>query len=148
MIFPDSLPSPLRSGYGFKPENNIIRTEMVSGRARQRVAYTSVPTYSDLSWILTAVQAQLFEAFAAEVGGDWFSLKLKAPTGFYYQDCRFTETPNGPELIGRDLWGFKVRAELKDRPMLDESYALVPGMVMMQDILDVAINQEWPDVNS
>lgn len=145
MQFPDSLPTPLRSGYGFSPENNIVRTQMVSGRARQRVAYTSVPTYNNLSWLLTAVGAQLFEAFAAEVGGDWFSLKLKAPTGFYYQDCRFMETPAGPDLVGRDLWGYRVKVELKDRPMLDSSYALVPGMVMMQDILDVAINSIWPE---
>lgn len=145
MQFPESLPSPLRSGYGFAPENNIVRTKMVSGRARQRVAYTSVPTYSNLSWLFTAVQAQLFDAFAAEVGGDWFSLKLKAPTGFYYQDCRFTETPSGPDLVGVDLWGYRVQAELRDRPMLDSSYALLPGMVLMQDILDIALNQEWPE---
>jgi len=144
MEFPEVLPSPLRSGYGFAPENNIIRTEMVSGRARQRVAYTSVPTYNNLSWILTAVQSQVFEAFAAQVGADWFSIRLKAPTGFYLQDCRFTETPTGPELVGVDLWGYKVKAELKDRPMLDSSYSLAPGMVLMQDILDIALNEKWP----
>lgn len=144
MDFPSALPLPLRSGYGLTPENNIIRTEMVSGRARQRVAYTSVPTYGELSWIFAAVQAQAFEAFAAQVGGDWFSIRLKAPTGLYAMECRFTETPKGPELIGRDLWGYKVRAELKDRPMLDPSYGLTPQLVVMQDILDVALNQEWP----
>ena len=144
MEFPANLPCPLRAGYGFTPENNIIRTEMVSGRARQRVAYTSIPTYNTLSWILTAVQAQVLESFVEQVGADWFSIKLKAPTGYYLQDCRFMETPTGPELVGVDLWAYKVRAELRERPMLNASYSLIPNMVLMQDIFDIALNQEWP----
>ena len=144
MDFPASLPCPLRSGYGFSPENNIIRTEMVSGRARQRTAYTSIPTYNTLSWIFTAVQAQVFDSFVEQAGGGWFSLKLKTPLGYFLHDCRFTETPTGPELVGVDLWAYKVRAELRERPMLDASYGLIPNMVLMQDIFDIALNQEWP----
>ncbi|QXE85966.1 hypothetical protein KP003_16625 [Geomonas nitrogeniifigens] len=145
MKFPDALPSPLRSGYGFKPENNIIRTQMVSGRARQRVAYTSVPTYAPLSWIFDQVQAEIFEAFAAQVGGGWFSMRLKAPVGFYEMACRFTETPVGPELVGQDLWGYKAQVEVRERPMLDKSYGLTPDLVVKQNIVDVALNQEWPE---
>jgi len=113
MDYPTGLPAPLRSGYDINPENNIIRTQMVSGRARQRVAYTSIPAYADLSWLFTAQQAQLFESWSAVVGGDWFSVSLKTPTGYAAIECRFTETPQGPQLVGVDLWQYKAKVETR-----------------------------------
>ena len=80
---------------------------MVSGRARQRRVYTSVPSNVAVQWFLTEPQAQLFEAFFRYVitdGADWFLLPLKTPmfTGDY--ECRFTGIYEGPVLIAYDKW--------------------------------------------
>ena len=145
MDYPSILPLPLRSGYGLTPENNIIRTEMVSGRARQRVQYTSIPSYANLSWLLTQTQAQLFESWSSLVGADWFSLTLKTPLGLSPYDCRFMATPKGPTLEGVSLWRYTAEVELRDRPLLDGSYTLYPSIVLMQDIFDIAMNREWAE---
>ncbi len=53
IIYPDDyLPMPLMDGYGFKPISPLKRTEMTSGRARQRRLYTSTPTQATVKWIL------------------------------------------------------------------------------------------------
>lgn len=146
MDYPTGLPAPLRSGYDINPENNIIRTQMVSGRARQRVAYTSVPAYVSLSWLLTAQQAQVFESWTAAVGGVWFNLDLNTPLGYFGQECRFMETPQGPQLTGVDLWMYKAKAEIRDRVTVDSSYGeFYPSIILMSDIFDLAMNREWPE---
>lgn len=49
IIYPDEyLPMPLMDGYGFKPISPLLRTEMTSGRARQRRRYTSRPTQASV----------------------------------------------------------------------------------------------------
>ena len=146
MDYPTGLPAPLRSGYDINPENNIIRTQMVSGRARQRVAYTSIPAYVSLSWLLTAQQAQTFESWTAAAGGDWFNINLKTPLGYFGQECRFMETPQGPQLTGVDLWMYKAKAEIRDRVTVDSSYGeFYPSIILMSDIFDLAMNREWPE---
>lgn len=145
MDYPSSLPCPLRSGYNINPENNIIRTQMVSGRARQRVQYTSIPAYVDLSWLFTAADARLFESWSAAVGADWFNIKVKTPLGYNLQECRFMETPKGPQLVGADLWTYTAQVEMRDRAIVDPSYAIyAPDYILLADIFDIAMNQEWP----
>lgn len=145
MDYPTGLPAPLRAGYGINPENNIIRTQMVSGRARQRVAYTSVPAYADLSWLFTAQQAQTFESWSAGQGGDWFNIKLKTPLGYYNQECRFMESPSGPDLVGINLWSYKAKVEIKNRVIVDPGYGeFAPDYILMADIFDRTMNGVWP----
>ena len=145
MDYPTGIPAPLRAGYGINPENNIIRTQMVSGRARQRVAYTSVPAYADLSWIFTAQEAQVFESWSSVVGGEWFTINLKTPLGYYGQECRFMESPSGPDLLGVNLWSYKAKVEIKDRVIVDPSYGeYLPGFLLLSDVFDLAMNREWP----
>lgn len=145
MDYPSSLPCPLRAGYSINPENNIIRTPMVSGRARQRVQYTSVPAYADLSWIFDRQEAQVFESWSIAVGADWFTIKLKTPLGYFDQECRFMETPQGPALMGVDLWSYKAKVEIRDRAVVDSSYGqYAPDYLLLSDIFDIAMNQEWP----
>jgi hypothetical protein len=44
----DSLPMPLQDGYGFQPVSPLKRTQLTTGRARQRRAYTSTPTQASV----------------------------------------------------------------------------------------------------
>ena len=146
MEYPSNLPCPLRAGYDINPENNIIRTQMVSGRARQRVQYTSIPAYVDLQWIFTAAEAQTFESWSEAAGADWFQIKLKTPLGYYLQDCRFMETPQGPKLTGRDLWSYRAKVEMRDRAVIDSSYGeFAPEYLLLSDIFDIAMNEAWPE---
>lgn len=145
-VYPEGLPCPLRENYAFTPVNNIRRTPMDSGRARQRIEFRNVPTMVQLSWIMNAPQAGLFEAWAAQVAGaGWFEIELLSPLGFNVHQVRFTETPVGGELQGQFLWKYRVVCELKERPLFPPGWAeILPEWLLHLDLLDRAMNQEWP----
>lgn len=145
-VYPTGLPCPLRDNYGFKPVNNIRRTPMDSGRARQRVEFQNVPTMAQLQWVMSMQQAQLFEAWAARVvGAGWFNMTVLSPLGFASEEVRFTETPQGGELAGKFLWRYRVVCEVRNRPLLAPGWAeILPGFILGSDIFDLAMNREWP----
>ena len=145
--WPTQLPLPEQSGYAIQHVSPLKRTEMVSGRARQRRVYTSVPSNVAVQWFLTEQQAQLFEAFfryAITDGADWFLLPLKTPmfTGNY--ECRFTGIYEGPVLIAYDKWTVSATIEIKERQTLNAGFAYVPQYIFDSSIIDVAVNQLWP----
>ncbi len=77
LTWPEGLPLPLRDGYGFRPYNNILRTEMDSGRARQRLDFEDGPTTGNLRFRFNAQEAQLFEYFQTkQVKAAWFTMEL------------------------------------------------------------------------
>lgn len=145
-VYPEGLPCPLRENYAFTPVNNIRRTNMDSGRARQRIEFRNVPAMVQLSWIMTQEQARLFEAWAAQVvGAGWFEMELLTPLGFTTEEVRFTETPVGGELTGKFLWRYRVACEVRDRPLMPPGWAeWLPEYIMQSDIFDYAMNREWP----
>jgi hypothetical protein len=62
----DSLPMPLQDGYGFQPVSPLKRTQLTTGRARQR-GRIHQPRLRPVSWFMeTDGQAQLFEAWYRE----------------------------------------------------------------------------------
>ena len=145
--WPTQLPLPEQSGYAIQHVSPLQRTTMVSGRARQRRVYTSVPSNVAVQWFLTEPQAQLFEAFfrhAITDGADWFLLPLKTPmfTGDY--ECRFTGIYEGPVLIAYDKWTVSATIEIKERQTLGAGFAYVPQYVIDSSIIDVALNDLWP----
>lgn len=142
------LPLPLREGYAFQAVSPMVRSEMVSGRARQRRAYTSVPTVASVSWLLSDVQSQLFEAWFEDAllsGSAWFECPLKTPEGTHNYVARFTDIYQGPALVGVSHWRFTAELELRERPILAPGWGLFPGLIAGQRILDLAINREWPE---
>lgn len=146
-VYPEGLPCPLRENYGFTPVNNIRRTPMDSGRARQRIEFRNVPTTVSLQWLMTELQARLFEPWAAQVvGAGWFTMELLSPMGLGEHEVRFTSVPVGGELAGRKLWRYRVECELRERPMLPPGWAeLLPSFVLNPEIFDYAMNVEWPE---
>lgn len=143
--YPKGLPCALRDGYSFEPVENILRTPMESGRARQRIIFDSVPTLVPLAWICSDRQALLFEAWAAQVArAGWFLIPLKIPGGMREVEVRFTSTPVGPELVGVSSWRYTSKCELRERPLLEPGWAeLMPEWVLMMNIVDLAVNREW-----
>jgi len=145
--YPIELPFPTRDGFAIEAANQISRTEMQSGRARQRVRFTSVPAFVPLRWIFTTPQAQLFDAWASDVAkAGWFTLKLRSPTGLAEHQARFIESPQGPALFGLDRWSYTARVELRDKPKVAPGWALyAPQYILLSSVFDQAMNREWPE---
>ena len=146
-VWPEQLPLPEQSGYAIQHVSPLQRTEMVSGRARQRRVYTSVPSMVAVQFFCTELQAQLFEAFfryAITDGADWFLLPLKTPmfTGDY--ECRFTGIYEGPTLTAFNKWTVSATIEIKERNTITANELYDPQGVIDSDIFDITMNQKWP----
>ena len=119
--WPTQLPLPEQSGYAIQHVSPLQRTEMVSGRARQRRVYTSVPSNVAVQWFLTEQQAQVFEVwfkYSITDGADWFLCTLKTPLGIMPYECRFNGIYEGPVLTSFNKWTFSGTLEIRERQTL------------------------------
>ena len=146
--YPKFLPLPQREGYGIQSVSPIARSDLQSGRARQRRRFTSVPTVATVTWLLNDTEAQLFEGWFEHIllsGSFWFQCLLKTPLGLDDHRARFIDIYDGPNLVGVSHWRFTANVELFKRPILDAGWIItVPDYVAMADIFERAINHEWP----
>ena len=148
IAYPEFLPEPQRDGYGFQPVSPMARSELQSGRARQRRRFTSVPTVASVTWLMDDGEAQLFEGWFEHIllsGSLWFHCPLKTPLGMDEHRARFVDIYEGPILVGESFWRFTAKLELFKRPILDAEWIIdAPDYIAMADIFDIAINQKWP----
>lgn len=146
--FPAGLPRPLRNGYGLNHVSPLMRSELQSGRARQRRKYTSVPSIASVSWLLTQQEATIFESwFRYDIvdGSEWFNAVLRTPMGLQPYECRFVDMYSGPELVGITHWRFSANLEIRERQTLQDGWGTAgTEFVLLADIFDEAMNQEWP----
>ena len=145
--FPVGLRLPLRSGYDVNHASPLMRTELQSGRARQRRRYTSVPSLASVSWIFSQGEAQFFEAWfrwQLSDGAEWFNVTLRTPMGLMPYECRFADMYTGPQLVGVDRWQVQAKLEIRERPTLPPGYDIVQSLVLQSALFDQAINREWP----
>ncbi|MNJ51910.1 hypothetical protein D3C77_472260 [compost metagenome] len=147
IFYPEGLPRGLHSGRTYQTISPLERSQLSSGRSRQRRRFTSVPTMASISWIFNSVQAQTFEAWWRDQlvdGSKWFECPLETPLGYQDYTARFTDIYSGPSRIGPNLWSFSAELELRERPVLDSEWGLFPEFVLDQSIFDFAMNREWP----
>lgn len=112
--YPTGLKYPLLSSTSFKQQSNILRTEMGSGRARQRQLYQSVPTMMAATWRLSRNQANIFEGFIGAVGPTWFLMKVLTPRGLVDHQVRFTKSPlENFKPLGSGRWEYQAPIEIK-----------------------------------
>lgn len=145
--YPAQLPRPERSGYMLNHVDPMRRTTLQSGRARQRRAYTTVPTMVQGTWRLKNAEAMLFEGFYRHTlldGVEWFLCPLQTPIGIREYVARFTGMYQGPELIGPSVWSITATLELIERQTIDAGLTAIPQFVVGLSIIDQAINREWP----
>ncbi|EFA3856755.1 TPA: hypothetical protein ACGK2H_002276 [Escherichia coli] len=144
----DYLPIPLQEGFGLKPVSPLLRTELTSGRARQRRLYTSTPTQASVAWLFTDPESQLFEAWFRDTikdGADWFNMPLRSPLGIIdMYVCRFVDIYEGPTIEGGNYWRYTATLELWERPILAPGWADFPDYIINSSIIDIALNREWP----
>ena len=148
--YPSALPTPARQGYALQHTSPFARTSMVTGRARQRRTFKSVPSSVPLTWTMRNEEAQIFEGwFSYDIndGADWFNINLKTPVGTLAPyECKFIGMYRGPELFGLDMWQFTAQVEIRERPILDKDFYLYgQEFILGSSIIDIALNSKWPD---
>lgn len=151
--YPEQLPLARRQNYGINHVSPMARTGMVTGRARQRRTFTSVPSLVTTLWIFTPQEGTLFEAwfrYTLKDGTEWFEMPLRTPLngGSYPRSslykCRFTGMYQGPEPIG-PKWQYTAELEIWERPTLAPGWEQFPDYILHADIIDLAVNREWPE---
>lgn len=148
IAYPSGLPLGLQRGRSYQLESPLQRTELSSGRARQRRRFTSVPEYARVDWLFTDIQGRAFEAWWRDMlvdGSQWFEMPLKTPLGRLSHLCRFTNVYEGPVLVGPDLWSYSGELELRERAAPPVGSGEFPDYILNARIFDVAVNDYWPD---
>lgn len=147
--YPEEFPRPtIAEGYSLQAENNIQRTPLQNGRARQRQRFTSAPSFVRLTWILTSdLKARVFEAWIRQVvGADWFEMPIRSPMGTPTERVRLTESMDGPIMIGPGMWKYTAPVEIWATPMFEPGWVeFAPQFVAVSDIFDRAMLLEWPE---
>jgi hypothetical protein len=118
--WPTTLPLPTVQGYGIRPGEAILRTEMEAGPARQRKRFTQVPSRVSVRWRMKREQFALFEAWyrwQAKEGGEWFAIDLLGGIGLTSHEARFTRQFDARPL-GGTLWEITSELEIRERPTL------------------------------
>lgn len=120
ITYPAKLPSPLLAGYSIRPTENVIRTEMESGYARQRRRFRTSPTRIPVKWIMTEAQYAVFDSWYlndADEGAVWFVMPLKTAIGVEPHTCRFV-TQYVASAISCEWWEITAELEVRNRPVL------------------------------
>lgn len=145
--YPTQLPMPDLSGYELNPVSPFIRTNMESGRARQRRRFTSVPVMVPFTITLKNVHLQIFEGWFRWLindGVDWFMGPAKTALGVRNYEMRFTQmyrlTPISPTE-----WLVTTEIELRERQTVGKDLIEFPDFILYANIIDLAINREWPE---
>jgi hypothetical protein len=150
--WPGTLPLPTIDGYGIRPGEAILRTEMEAGPARQRRRYTQVPSRITVRWVLRREQFALFEAWyrwTAKEGGEWFEIDLLGGLGLLPQDARFTRQFDA-RIVAGILWEVRSELEIRERPTLSEGAMAIlleedlKGLLGSVDALHTLIHTTLP----
>lgn len=147
--YPKELPMPVQDGYSMSHVSPLQRTQMASGRARQRRRFTSVPTMVQVKWFFEKDgQAQYFELFFRSTlrdGAEWFNMPLRTPMGVRMYECRFTDIYDNMQLDATMYWTWTAELEIRERAVIDSAWADFPQFVVGSDIIDRATNRAWPE---
>lgn len=148
--YPPGLPCFVREGYDIETVSPMLRSQMVSGRSRQRRRYKSTPTMvTATTEPMNDSQAQLFEAWWEETlisGTQYFECPLKTPLGMQTYVARFMDIYQGPRLVGVSHWVFRGQLELRNRPILPPGWgAGAPDFILNAGKFDRLMNKVWPE---
>lgn len=147
ILYPAGLPRGLHNGRTYQTVSPLKRSQLESGRARQRRNFTSVPTMAQISWIFNGKECQLFESWWRDGlidGSQWFEAPLETPLGYLDYTARFTDIYDGPSRVGPNLWSISAELELRERPVLEDGWYILPEFILNPEIFDYAMNREWP----
>ncbi|WP_085065464.1 hypothetical protein [Pseudoalteromonas sp. TB51] len=124
--YPSSLPLPRLKDAAYKRQPNILRTEMSTGRARQRRKHLSVPTHMEATWRLRKDEATVFEGFVDDGVNliDWFLMDILTPRGVVKHQVRFMKDPlENMKPISALVWQYQAQIEMKEYKAASEEEA-------------------------
>ena len=125
--YPKDLKLPLVSTHRLSQNPNLLRTEMASGRARQRKRFQSVPTTMAATWKLKADQAVILEGFVKHGTNDavnWFVMPIRTPQGLIDHDVRFKQSPLESCSFNGGFWSYSANIEIKERQVVSEELVM------------------------
>lgn len=148
--YPDFFPLPLVSKRANRAFDTILRTQMTSGRARQRRVFESAPEIATVTLLFTSnPQCLAFELWFRDAikATEWFEINLRYPDGLLPRVARFTSTYSGPDPMGFSQWVVNAELELRELHIADypNDLGLFPEYVLDVNIFDVAMNRYWPE---
>ncbi|MFU2510578.1 hypothetical protein [Pseudoalteromonas sp. ASV78] len=126
--YPLSLPLPRLKEVSYKRQSNILRTEMSSGRARQRRRFLSVPTFMEATWRLRKDEATVFEGFIDHGVNliEWFLMDILTPRGVVKHRVRFVKDPlENFKPISALVWQYQAQVEVKEYKAASEEEAVI-----------------------
>lgn len=134
--WPSSFPLPTTSFSGDNADSSV-RTQMDSGRIRQRPRFTGELTMLNVTWNLTDIQFIVFKGFHKDrlnLGNDWFMAPLPVGDGIHSQQVRFVggKYRHTYEHVGH--WNVSGQLELY------EPYQMAP------EVLDAYITIGFSDI--
>ncbi|MBE0379173.1 hypothetical protein [Pseudoalteromonas prydzensis] len=121
--YPKDLKLPLVSSHQLSQNSNLLRTNMASGRARQRKRFQSVPTTMSATWKLNKYQAQILEGFVTHGVNDavnWFLMPVRTPEGLIEHEVRFKQSPLESVSFNGGFWNYSANIEIKKRQVVSE----------------------------
>ena len=95
VAYPTQLPAPLLRSYQSSADDNIIRTPMDSGPAKQRRKYSNRQETYQIEWRFSAGQFVAFKAWyrwRIDDGESWFDINLPDGGGTFVREVRFEGT--------------------------------------------------------
>lgn len=121
--YPNDLKLPLVSSHRLSQNSNLLRTDMASGRARQRKRFQSVPTTMGATWKLNKYQAQILEGFVTHGVNEavnWFLMPVRTPQGLIEHEVRFINSPLESCTYNGGFWNYSANIEIKKRQVVSE----------------------------
>lgn len=145
--YPQGLPAPLKADRAFQMVDPLVSTPFDSGQTRWDRQFTDVPTATPISFIFSDVQCMAFEAWyrdALKDGANWFTIPLRSAVGRNEEVAHFAKAYSGPERLGFDRWRITATIVLRRRPIPAPGWGEFPEFLLEADVIDKAINREWP----
>lgn len=142
MIYPSYLPHPHFTQSGIKQQSNRIRSEMSSGRVRQRRRFLMVPAEQTLEWRLKPDQAAAFLGWVehALMGGiNWFRLNQRTELGVVPIDIRMIKHPLENAKKKGNQFLYSVKCEIRQYPIQSEEITV--GQILAPHTLDEFVNE-------
>ena len=126
--YPKDLKLPHVSTHRLSQNPNLLRTDMASGRARQRKRFQSVPTTMAATWKLKDEQAVILEGFVKHGTNDavnWFVMPIRTPQGLIDHDVRFKQSPLESCSFNGGFWSYSANIEIKERQIVSEEGMII-----------------------
>lgn len=148
--FPEGLPLPLQDGYGLSMAvDPASRTPLESGQMISRRRFSNVPFDAPCTFDMDDVQAQIFMAwfkYTLKDGVLAFEMPLKTPLGLEKHKAQFLTGYSGGQLVNVSRWRFQATLRFIAQPIIDEEWLIyAPEFVIGSSIIDIAMNNDWPE---